>query len=118
MVCSCEELVEMQMAAAETYVHPSVIEYISDIVVGTRKHSSVKLGISPRGTLAMLRASKSYAYITGRDYVVPEDVKALAVPVFAHRIVLSSGFGGEMEKKRLIEDIVAKIIGPTEEWKK
>lgn len=117
-VCSCEELVRMQQEAAEVYVHPSVIEYISDIVIGTRNHALVKMGVSPRGTLAMLRASKAYAYVWGRDFVVPEDVKALVVPVFGHRIVLSSGFGGEAEKVRMVEEIVAKIAVPTEDWKK
>ena len=66
----------------------------------------------------MLRAVKAYAYISGRDYVVPEDVKALAVPVFAHRLVVSAGFAGESTKRKTMEDIIAGVPVPTEEWSK
>ena len=105
-VCCCEDLIAMQQEAAEVYVHKLIMEYISDIVNATRKHSSVRLGVSPRGTIAMLRAAKGYAYVSGRGYVVPEDIKELAVPVFAHRLVLNSGFGGESEKQNLIKEIL------------
>ena len=115
-VCSSEDLITMQKEAGSVYVHKLIMGYIADIVEATRTQSNIKLGVSPRGTLAMLRAVKAYAYINGRDYVVPEDVKALAVPVFAHRLVLTSGFTGETGKKKAIEDILSGITVPTEEW--
>ena len=64
----------------------------------------------------MLTAAKAYAYVNGRDYVVPEDIKKLAVPVFAHRLVINAGFAGEAGKKKLIEEIIAGTPVPTEEW--
>lgn len=115
-VCSGEELVRMQKEAAGVYVHKLLLEYIAGIVEGTRKSSGIKLGVSPRGTLAMLRAARAYAYVSGREYVVPEDIKTLAVPVFAHRLVIMSGFAGDAGKKKAVEDIVAGITVPTEEW--
>lgn len=117
-VCSCKDLIAMQQEASEIYVHKLIMEYISDLIQATRKHPSVRLGVSPRGTLAMLRAAKAYAYISGRGYVVPEDIKALVVPVFAHRLVMASGFGGESEKQNLIKEILSKTVVPTEEWDK
>lgn len=115
-VCSCEELTAMQQEAAGVYVHKLIIGYIADIVQATRSRSSIKLGVSPRGTLAMLRAAKAYAYVSGRDYVVPEDIKKLAVPVFAHRLVIPSGFSGEAGKRKAIEEILEEVSVPTEEW--
>lgn len=115
-VCGSRELIDMQGEAAKVYVHRSILQYISDIVDATRNNSGIKLGISPRGTLALLRAVKAYAYIDGREYVVPEDVKKLAVPVLAHRLVLTSAFAGSEGKKKAIEDIVSAVTVPTEEW--
>ena len=84
----------------------------------TRKNPEIKMGISPRGTLALLRAVKAFAYIAGREYVVPEDVKAVAVSVLAHRIVLMSSFSGDEGKKKLINDIVASTEILTEDWRR
>ena len=117
-VCSCQDLVMMQQEAAEVFVHKQMIRYIAELIEATRRNPAIKLGVSPRGTLAMLRTAKAYAYVGGRDYVVPEDIKELAVPVFAHRLVLASGFGGEAEKQKLISEILSKTVVPTEEWRK
>ena len=117
-VCSCEQLLVMQQEASKVYIHRLIMEYISDIVQATRKHPAIKMGVSPRGTLAMLRAAKAYAYVCGRGYVVPEDIKTLAVPVFAHRLVIATGFYSEAQKQNLVEEILSKIAVPTEEWHK
>ncbi len=117
-VCDCKELVTMQQEAATVFVHPLLLEYIADIVLATRKSPKIRHGISPRGTLAMLSCAKSYAYLHDRNYVVPEDIQALAVPVFAHRLVLSSGFSGETDRKKTMEQILAELSVPTEEWSK
>ena len=117
-VCGCADLVAMQQEAAGVYVHRLIMEYISEIIVATRNHPAVRLGVSPRGTLAMLRAAKAHAYVCGRDYVVPEDIKELAVPVFAHRLVITSGFSAEAEKINIVKEILSKISVPTEEWQK
>lgn len=115
-VCSCEDLIVMRQEAGEVFVHPLLIEYIADIVQATRETNSIQLGVSPRGSLALLRAVKAYAYINGRNYVIPEDIKALAVPIFAHRLVMTSGLSKEKGKMNAVEDILSRIQVPTEVW--
>ena len=117
-VCSAKDIVDMQQEAANVYVHKAILEYIASIVQATRKNPEIKMGISPRGTLALLRAVKAFAYIAGREYVVPEDVKAVAVSVLAHRLVLMSSFSGDEGKKKLINDIVASTEILTEDWRR
>ena len=73
------------------------------------------MGVSPRGTLALLRAVQAYAMLQGRDYAVPEDIKTLAVPVMAHRIVIAGG-GLSSDKRRFIEQILAGVAVPSENW--
>ena len=89
-VCSNNELREMQAAVREVYVDSSVSEYIVRLVNGTRNHADVYLGASPRGSIALYRASQAYAGLLGRDYVIPEDVKALAEPCLAHRLIIKT----------------------------
>lgn len=117
-VCTAKDIVDMQQEAAKVYVHKAILEYIASIVQATRKNPEIKMGISPRGTLALLRAVKAFAYIAGREYVVPEDVKAVAVPVLAHRLVLMSSFSGDEGRKKLINDIVASTEILTEDWRR
>ena len=89
-VCSNDELREMQAAVREVYVDSSVSEYIVRLVNGTRNHADVYLGASPRGSIALYRASQAYAGLLGRDYVIPDDVKALAEPCLAHRLIIKT----------------------------
>ena len=83
------ELVQMQREAKEVHVEQNILGYIVEIVQASRKHPSLTLGISPRGALALMHASKAYAYIQGRSYVVPDDVKYLAPHVLAHRMLVT-----------------------------
>ncbi|MBA3875764.1 MAG: AAA family ATPase [Anaerolinea sp.] len=89
-VCSVEELREMQAAVREVYVDPSVAEYIVRLVGATRTHPDVYLGASPRGSIALYRAGQALAGLLGRDYVLPDDVKALAEPALAHRLIIKT----------------------------
>jgi len=89
-VCSNDELREMQAAVRDVYVDASVSEYIVRLVNGTRSHADVYLGASPRGSIALYRASQAYAGLLGRDYVIPDDVKALAEPALAHRLIIKT----------------------------
>jgi MoxR-like ATPase len=89
-VCSVEELREMQAAVREVYVDPSVAEYIVRLVNGTRNHPDVYLGASPRGSIALYRAGQALAGLLGRDYVIPDDVKALAEGALAHRLIIKT----------------------------
>lgn len=90
VVCSLEELQEMQRAVREIYVDPTVAEYIVRLVNGTREHADIYLGASPRGSIALYRAGQALAGLLGRDYVIPDDVKALAEAALAHRMIIKT----------------------------
>lgn len=87
-VLSAADIVELQGATRDVHVDPSLRQYILEIVSATRTNSGVSLGASPRGSLNLLFASQALAALNGRDYVTPDDVKAMAVPVLAHRIFI------------------------------
>jgi MoxR-like ATPase len=88
-IVALEELVEAQNALRQVYVDDLVKAYIVDIVTTTRDHPDVYLGASPRGSLALYMASRALAALEGKDYVVPDHVKALAEPTLAHRLIIS-----------------------------
>ena len=89
-VCSVEELKEMQAAVREIYVDPAVSDYIVRLVNGTRNHPDLYLGASPRGSIALYRAGQARAGLLGRDYVIPDDIKALAESALAHRLIIKT----------------------------
>ncbi len=89
-VLTVEELREMQAAVREIYVDSTVSDYIVRLVNGTRNHPDVYLGASPRGSIALYRAGQALAGLLGRDYVIPDDVKALAEPALAHRLIIKT----------------------------
>ena len=109
-----EELKKAKEEIENIFVHKCVLEYMVDIVAATRAGENVLMGVSPRGTLAFLRCVKAYAYLQGRTFVTPDDVKALAVPVLAHRIVM--GYGKTGESNSFMEKILATTTVPTEEF--
>ncbi len=88
-VVESNELLQMQAAIREVYVDRLIKEYIVNIVEATRKHPDVYLGASPRGSLALYRTCQAYAAVVGRNYVIPDDVKALAAPTLSHRIIVN-----------------------------
>ena len=88
-VVSVEELIAAQREAAETYVDPLIKQYIVSLVGATRHHPDVYLGASPRGSLGLVRTAQALAALEGRDFVLPDDIKRLAGPVLAHRIIVS-----------------------------
>ena len=89
-VCSLEDLQQMQREVREIYVDPSVSEYIVRLVNATRDHGDIYLGASPRGSIALYRAGQALAGLLGRDYVIPDDVKALAESALAHRMIVKT----------------------------
>ena len=115
-VCTVEDLVAMQAAYKSVYVHPELMNYMVQIVQATRTTAEIVSGVSPRGTLALLRAVRAHAFIAGRDYVVPEDVKTLCAPVLAHRLVFPRGSQGRAAGVRMMEKIMDQIPVPTENW--
>ncbi|MDD4689487.1 MAG: MoxR family ATPase [Eubacteriales bacterium] len=114
-VCDKATLVKIMSAVKDVYIHPNLMTYIADITTATRENKAVSIGVSPRGTLAMLNAARSYALIKGREYVIPEDIKTLAPVVLAHRMILRGGTGS---CAGIIEDILSQITVPTEDWSK
>ncbi|WP_027955707.1 AAA family ATPase [Halobacillus kuroshimensis] len=89
-VISREELVGLQKETAQVYVDRSVHRYIVDLVTGTRHHEGVYLGVSPRGSISLMKAAKAYAFVHDRDYVLPDDVQFMAPYVLGHRMILTS----------------------------
>ena len=88
-VVSAEELIEAQQQIKDVYINDLVKEYIVKLVTATRKHPDVYLGASPRGSIALYKTGQARAAILGRDYVIPDDVKALAMVTLAHRLIIS-----------------------------
>ncbi len=116
-VCSRDTVVTMQDAVKHIYIHPLLQTYIADLAAASRSMPAVALGISPRGSLSMLNACRAYALLQGRSYVVPEDIKALAAPVFAHRLVLS-GDTAAANTESVVTEILSSTAVPTEDWDK
>lgn len=115
-VCSKDEISTMGVLAATVYADISIRKYIVDIVNATRNNSNISSGVSPRGTLALLKTSQVYAAIHGRNFVTPEDVKTLAVPVLAHRIVSYTNMAKNANRVKLINEILETVAAPTEDF--
>jgi MoxR-like ATPase len=110
-VTSPEELVATMNAVRHVHCAHSVLDYVIDVADATRAHSGVVLGASPRASLGLLHAAQAHATVMGRDFVSPDDVKAVAVAALAHRIVLANGVdipAGE----RIVGDIVGVVTAP------
>lgn len=116
-VCTLEEIADLQKRCREIYVHEDLRDYIVRLVQATRGNAgAVTAGVSPRGTLSLLWAAQGYAMVQGRDFVVPEDIKEVAVPVLAHRLLTE--YGSEQEKIQTVERLLQSISVPTENWER
>lgn len=114
-VISTEELSLLQQEAKRVSVDDSIRQYIVNIVNQTRKHLSIYLGASPRGSIGLMRAAQAYALVHGRDYIVPDDVKYLAPFTLSHRIILKSeakfeGITTEQIVKQMLEQIKVPLV--------
>lgn len=116
-VVSAAQVRAMIAQVQEVFVAPSVKQYIVDLARATREHEAVRVGVSPRASLHLLRAAKSAAAIAARGYVVPDDVRRLLVPVFAHRLVIGSRAGRQSsstaEAARVLGQIAEQVPAPT-----
>lgn len=91
----------------------SLCRYVAELAAATRQHPAVELGVSPRASIAIMQASRAYAYISGRDYVIPEDIVRLLMPVFAHRIVLKQETRlNRSDARTVLEDVVSMVTPP------
>ena len=116
-VTSGEELLEAQALCRTVTVAPAVRQYIVSLTEATRTPTDVSLGVSPRGMLWMLRSVQARAAIQGRSYAIPDDVKALAVPVFAHRLVTRSGYAAADRSEAIIRELCRNVPVPAEDPK-
>jgi MoxR-like ATPase len=115
-VTSASEIMDIRRQVQEIYVESSVRRYILEVIGKTRTHPSIALGGSPRASLSLYRASQALAFIQGRDFVLPDDVKRLAAPVLGHRLILSTeAYLHNTSKEELIADILSTLPVPAEE---
>ena len=115
-VASLDDVAAARAEADKVYVSPAMRDYIVALVRATREQEKIRLGASPRGVVAMTKAARAYAAILGRNYVLPDDVKQLAVPVLAHRLTLQSQSSVRLSQssEALVGVLLSKIPVPTE----
>jgi MoxR-like ATPase len=115
-VITAEEVLQLQDWAGRVVVDDSLVGYMLAIVEKTRAHDSLALGVSPRGAQALYRATQALAMVEGRDYAIPDDVKRVAVPVFAHRVVVNNRLAlsqrGAGLSDRILEEILMLVDVP------
>ena len=112
-VVTPEVFLDMRRAVEEVYIAPDVRRYIVDLVAATRHYRQVAVGVSPRGSLALLKLARAWAAIQGRDFVVPDDVKQFTQPALAHRLVLDpSLWGSKRTENAVIEGVLTTVPVP------
>lgn len=117
-VITREQILQMREAAKEVFVHPVLQTYIVELSAATRKEPELAFGVSPRGSLALMQAAKAYAALLGRSYCIPDDVRALAVPVFSHRLGFQGGRRDMARQQTLVQRILKEVPVPAEEFSK
>ncbi len=112
-VVGVDELLQAQAAIRKVKVSAEVMAYIVELVDATRSHSEVYLGASPRGSLALYRTAQAFAAMSGRDYVIPDDVKLLAVPALAHRLIVGSAARiREVDERDIVRELIDRMPVP------
>lgn len=111
---SAQEIVELQKQAATITVKDELLNYMLDIVTASRRSEQLHTGISPRGSLALMQASQAFAMIQGRDYVTPDDIKAMLLPVCAHRVIprTRSATGDVRNASRILDAMLNQVAVP------
>ena len=109
-VMSAEDILELQQQVTEVSVDDALVDYLMRIVNATRETEMLDLGVSPRGTLALFRAAQALALTEERDYCVPDDIKRLVLPVFSHRLAVSSRFSSSLRRSEEAEAVLKEIM--------
>jgi MoxR-like ATPase len=110
-VMTGQDIIELQRAVTSVAVDDALVDYLMRIVTATRDSEMLDLGVSPRGTLALFRAAQALALSEGRSYCVPDDIKRLILPIFAHRIVINSRFSNSLHRRsEEAEDVLREIM--------
>lgn len=112
-VASVQEILQAQAAVREIYIDRDLRQYVVELVTATRNHPDVYLGASPRGSIALFRAAQARATLAGRDYAIPDDVKALAVPTLAHRIIIGPAARvRDITAESIVADVLQQVTVP------
>ena len=112
-VATKDEVVAMQKEVAGLKVHNDIVDYTVRLVQATRKEEQFILGASPRATLAIIRAAQAWAYLDGRDYVIPDDIQEMLIPVLCHRFVLSMDAKiTKVNSETVLKSLIKKISVP------
>ena len=109
-VMSAQDILELQDAVSKVSVDDAIVEYLMRIVAATRSSEMLDLGVSPRGTLSLFRAAQALALTEERSYCLPDDIKRLVVPVFAHRLTVSSRYSSAMRRSEEAEAVLLEIM--------
>ena len=109
-VMTAEDIIELQTAVSEVSVDDAIVDYLMRVVSATRSSDMLDLGVSPRGTLALFRAAQALALSEERSYCIPDDIKRLVVPVFAHRLAVSSRYSSAMRRSEEAEAVLYEIM--------
>jgi MoxR-like ATPase len=109
-IMSASEIVELQQSVADVSVDDALVEYLMRIVAATRDSEMLDLGVSPRATLSLFRAAQALALTEERSYCIPDDIKRLVLPVFAHRILVSTRFASSLRRSEEAEAVLTEIM--------
>ena len=109
-VMTGEEVLELQRAVSEVSVDDAIVDYLMRIVSATRQSEMLDLGASPRGTLSLFRAAQALALTEERAYCLPDDIKRLVIPVFAHRLLVSSRYASSLRRSEEAESVLREIM--------
>jgi MoxR-like ATPase len=112
-VCTPDDISKLQLAAEEVFIDALVKQYIVELANATRLHPEAALGVSPRASINLMKGGKAYAMLHDRDYVVPDDIKAIAIPTLAHRVLLTpSARMREVTQETVINDVLNQVSVP------
>ncbi len=118
-VVSADDVLNAARQVNDVFVHNDLLGYAADLVAETRRRNGVVLGASTRASIALIKAAKGFAWLNGRSYVLPDDIKAMAIPVLAHRLILKTSLNtkkdGDVE---IIKEILDEVRVPTEDFEK
>lgn len=117
-IITAKEFLNLKTMWQEVTCSDVLYDYLQRLVEATRHHEKIALGLSPRASLTMVKCAKAYAAMMGRDYVLPDDIKTLAIPVFAHRLIgLGASYTRAVNTSQLIQEILDTVEVPSEHFK-
>ncbi|MCR4715577.1 MAG: MoxR family ATPase [Lachnospiraceae bacterium] len=116
-VISLDEIKSVKDEIKKVFIHPCLLEYVADIARASRETSSYAAGISPRGSITLVKCSKTYAYLNDRSFVTPDDIQELSIPVLAHRLIPSNGYTSRVQAIESLKAIINKVNVPTENFR-